>query len=81
MRTERDRRRPAPPSAPVLTVRTEGDEYPGETGDNARVQMFVYCGAKGERGAEASPFPSPAALPPAVVLRFWLLPYLATEGT
>jgi hypothetical protein len=70
-----------PPFARVLTVRTEGDESSGETGDNARVRTLVFGGAKEARGAAASLLPSPAVLPPAVVLRFCALPDFATEGT
>ena len=70
-----------PPFAPVLTARTEGDESSGETGDNGPVQTLVSDGEKGARGAEAAqPFLAPAALHPAVVLRFRFHPDFATEG-
>ena len=80
-RTGRDRPRPEPPFAPVLTARTEGDESSAEMGDNDPVRTSVFGGAKEARGAAASPFRAPAAPPPSVVLRFFFHPDLATDGT
>jgi hypothetical protein len=70
-----------PPFAPVLTARTEGDESSAETGDNGPVQTSVSGSTKEARGADAAqPFLAPAALHPAVVLRFRFHPDFATEG-
>jgi hypothetical protein len=70
-----------PPFARALTIPTEGDESSSKTRDNGRVQASVFGGAKEARGAAASPLPSPAALSPAVVLRFSFHPDFATEST